>query len=74
MFATYTEARNALDTLNASIREVEANPPAMDAGTEAHFTWLEKRRALSAEGETAGFSRIFDGSFKLTRAMIALPF
>lgn len=71
-FTTYEAAVEAVRNLNARIHAVNANSPKMDAGTEAHMAYNAARRALRAEGEAAGFIRIFDGSFKLTPAMVAL--
>ncbi len=70
-FKTYDEARAALLDLNARIYALKA--PKMDAGTEAHEAFNATRRALRAEGEAAGFERIFDNSFKLSPTQVALP-
>jgi hypothetical protein len=73
MFTTSTEARTAVIALNNRIHVLNANSPKMDAGTEAHMAYNALRRELRSEGEAAGFIRIFDNSFKMNAAQIALP-
>jgi hypothetical protein len=72
-FKTYTEAFAALVELNARCLALAGNAPRLSAGAEAHEAYAEKRRALRDEAEAAGFVGIFDGTYKLSKAMVALP-
>lgn len=73
MFATYAEARYALDTLNLNVRANVCPKVKTDADLPAYSAWQDRARELNALAAEAGFVRIFDGSFKLNAEQTKLP-
>ena len=76
-FTTYEEAREALDAINAR-RNALSVPGHKSFGSEAdflaaHAAWSEAVAQVNADAAAAGFVRIFDNTFKLAKAHVALP-